>query len=214
MIHVSKETVMAEPEVMLGTFDVHSIPTTVLFDSRASHSFISQIFVKTHIIPLCAMKNPILVNSPGGSMQASYQCLPISLILRGVEFKVSPIVLRIARIDLILALNWMKQNQEVIQYKEKAVALTTPKGDRISVAMVVQKQQTATMNWLDDIANSEDLVVDEFPDVFPGDLPGMPPDRDIEFIIELLPRTAPIAKRPYRMGVNELEELKKQIKEL
>ena len=45
-------------------------------------------------------------------------------------------------------------------------------------------------------------------------LPGMPPERDIEFIIELLPRTAPIAKRPYRMGVNELVELKKQIREL
>ena len=56
--------------------------------------------------------------------------------------------------------------------------------------------------------------MDEFLDVFSDDLPGMPPDRDIEFIIELLPRTAPIAKRPYRMGVNELEELKKQIKEL
>jgi hypothetical protein len=51
--------------------------------------------------------------------------------------------------------------------------------------------------------------VDEFLDVFPDDLPGMPPDRDIEFIIELLPGTAPIAKRPYKMGVNELEELKK-----
>ena len=56
--------------------------------------------------------------------------------------------------------------------------------------------------------------MDEFLDVFPDDLPGMLPDRDIEFIIELLPRTAPIAKRSYRMGVNELEELKKQIKEL
>ena len=52
-------------------------------------------------------------------------------------------------------------------------------------------------------------VVNEFPDVFPHDLLGMPPDRDIEFIIELLPGTAPIAKRPYWMGVNELEELKK-----
>jgi hypothetical protein len=51
--------------------------------------------------------------------------------------------------------------------------------------------------------------VDEFPDVFPDELPGMPPDRDIKFIIELLPGTAPIAKRPYRMGVDELEELKK-----
>ena len=57
-------------------------------------------------------------------------------------------------------------------------------------------------------------MVGEFPDVFPDDLLGMPPDRDIEFIIELLLGTAPIAKRLYRMGVNELEELKKQIKEL
>jgi hypothetical protein len=137
---VAEKTAMAEPEVMLGTFDVHSILATVLFDSRASHSFISQLFVKTHSIPLCAMRNPILVNSPGGSMQASYRCLPISLILRGVEFKVSPIVLRTARIDLILGLDWMKQNQAVIQCKEKAVALTTPKGDRISVEIVVQKQ--------------------------------------------------------------------------
>ena len=70
------------------------------------------------------------------------------------------------------------------------------------------------MNQLDGDANKQDRVVEEFPDVFPDDLPGMPSDRDIEFIIELLPRTAPIAKRPYRMGVNELEELKKQLKEL
>jgi hypothetical protein len=44
--------------------------------------------------------------------------------------------------------------------------------------------------------------VEEFPDVFPDDLPGMLPDRDIEFVIELLPRIAPIVKRPYGMGVN------------
>ena len=56
--------------------------------------------------------------------------------------------------------------------------------------------------------------MDEFLGVFPDNLLGMPPDRDIEFIIELLPGTTPIGKRPYRMGVNELEELKKQIKEL
>jgi hypothetical protein len=80
--HLSQETAMEEPEVMLGTFDVHSNPTTVLFDSRASHSFISQAFVRIHRIHLCAIKNPILVNSPSGSMLATYRCLPISLILR------------------------------------------------------------------------------------------------------------------------------------
>ena len=70
------------------------------------------------------------------------------------------------------------------------------------------------MNQLDDRVNKKDPVVDEFLDVFPDDLSGMPPNRGIEFSIELLPGTTPIAKHPYRMGVNELEELKKQIKEL
>jgi hypothetical protein len=87
--------------------------------------------------------------------------------------------------------------------------LTTPKGDRIKVEVRVQKQETATVNQLNDGANQEDPVVEEFPNVFPEELPGMTPDHDIEFIIELLPGTTPIAKRPYRMGVNELEELKK-----
>jgi hypothetical protein len=60
----------------------------------------------------------------------------------------------------------------------------------------------------------EILVVQEYSDVFPVELPGMPPDRDIEFLIELLPRTPPISKRPYRMPINELVELKKQLAEL
>jgi hypothetical protein len=57
-------------------------------------------------------------------------------------------------------------------------------------------------------------VVRDYPDVFPEELPGMPPDRDVEFIIDLLPGTGPIAKRPYRMSVDELVELKKQLEEL
>jgi hypothetical protein len=57
-------------------------------------------------------------------------------------------------------------------------------------------------------------VVCDYPDVFPDELPGMPPDRDIEFAIELQPGTAPISKRPYRMPPAELAELKKQLQEL
>jgi hypothetical protein len=56
------------------------------------------------------------------------------------------------------------------------------------------------VNQLDEEASNQNHVVEEFSDVFPDELPGMPPDRDIEFIIELLPGTPPIAKRPYRMG--------------
>jgi hypothetical protein len=57
-------------------------------------------------------------------------------------------------------------------------------------------------------------VIREFPYVFLEELPGMPLDRDVEFVIDLLPGTAPISKRPYQMSVDELKELKKQLKEL
>jgi hypothetical protein len=57
-------------------------------------------------------------------------------------------------------------------------------------------------------------VVKDFPDVFPEKLQGIPPDREVEFVIDLLPGTAPISKRPYRMSVEELKELKKQLTEL
>jgi hypothetical protein len=57
-------------------------------------------------------------------------------------------------------------------------------------------------------------VVRDFPGVFPEELPGMPPDREVEFVIDLLPRTAPISKWSYRMSVEELKKLKKQLTEL
>jgi hypothetical protein len=57
-------------------------------------------------------------------------------------------------------------------------------------------------------------VVRDFPDVFPEELPGMPPEREVEFVIDLSPGTTPISKRPYRMSLEELQELKKQLMEL
>ena len=61
----------------------------------------------------------------------------------------------------------------------------------------------------------EDIpIVKEFPDVFPDDISGLPPDRAIEFVIELIPRTEPISIPPYRMAQAELKELKAQLEEL
>jgi hypothetical protein len=72
----------------------------------------------------------------------------------------------------------------------------------------------AKVNQLDASQGSGVPVVNEFPDVFPEDLSGMPPDRDIEFVIELKPSTVPIYKTPFRMTTPELDELKEHIKEL
>jgi hypothetical protein len=70
------------------------------------------------------------------------------------------------------------------------------------------------VNKLDGTTFENIRVVCDYPDVFPEELPGMPPDRDVEFVVDLLPGTAPISKRPYRMSSDQLQELKAQIKEL
>jgi hypothetical protein len=70
------------------------------------------------------------------------------------------------------------------------------------------------LNHLDAVSTLDIRTVSEYPDVFPEELPGMSPDREIEFVIELVPGTTPIFKRPYRMDANQLAELKEQLQEL
>jgi len=106
---VVAETVQEGPEIMMGKFSINSIPATVLFDSGALHTFISQAFVRVHSIPLVAMKTPMLVNSPGGTIPVSYWCPSASLSLSGLNFPISPMVMRTLGIDVILSLDWMKQ---------------------------------------------------------------------------------------------------------
>ena len=69
------------------------------------------------------------------------------------------------------------------------------------------------LNSLKGVSMDSVPIVCEYPDVFPEELPGMPPDRDVEFIIDLVPGSGPRAKRPYKMSVDELKELKKQLGE-
>jgi hypothetical protein len=94
------------------------------------------------------------------------------------------------------------------------VKLTKKVGTSVEFVVMVQSGLDSKLNQTKSIALEDIRVVQDFPDVFLEELPGMSPDRDIEFLIELLPGTPPISKRPYRMSVNELVELKKQIAEL
>jgi hypothetical protein len=94
------------------------------------------------------------------------------------------------------------------------VKLTTKDGTSVEFVAMVQSGPDSKLNQTKAIALEDIRVVQDFPDVFLEELPGMLPDHDIEFLIELLPGTPPISKRPYRMPVNELVELKKQIAEL
>jgi hypothetical protein len=114
--------------------------------------------------------------------------------------------------DIILGMDWLQKHDGVIQCRKKSVSLTSPQGESIEY-VGTPSFNSGTMNSLGGKAMEDIRVVSEFPDVFPEDLPGMPPDHDIEFSIELIPGTAPISKRPYRMDVKDLAELKKQVEE-
>jgi hypothetical protein len=111
-------------------------------------------------------------------------------------------------------MDWLSKYDRVIQCARKVVKLTKKDGTSVEFVALVQSGSDNKLNQTKAIALEDIKVVQDYPDVFPEELPGMPPDRDIEFLIELLPRTPPISKRPYKMPVNELVELKKQIAEL
>jgi hypothetical protein len=107
----------------------------------------------------------------------------------------------------------------LIDSTKKSVKLITPYGKELefvadTVVTTKGVANRAKVNQLDASQGSEVPVVNEFPDVFPEELPGIPPDRDIEFLIELMLGTAQIYRTPFRMTTPKLAELKEHIKEL
>jgi hypothetical protein len=91
---------------------------------------------------------------------------------------------------------------------KRAIRLTKGDGTIVEFNAAIQVEQVSLLNKVQGTSLNEIRIAQEYPDVYPKELPDMPSDRDIEFIIELLPGTPPISKRPYRMLVNELVELK------
>jgi hypothetical protein len=102
----------------------------------------------------------------------------------------------------------------VILCAKRAIRFTQEDGITVEFMAGILANQISMLNQDKGTSLDEIRIVQEFLDVFPKELPGMPPHRDIEFIIELLPGTPPIWKMTYRMPMNELVELKKQIAEL
>jgi hypothetical protein len=190
-------------------FLASSHPATVLFDSGVLHSFISSSFVVKHQLSITIMKQAMLVSSPGGEMRTKHICPVISITIRGVDFLANLIVLDSKGIDIILGMDWLRKYDGVILCAKRTIRLTKEDGTIVEFVAAIPAEQVSLLNKVQGTSLNEIGIVREYPDVFPEELLGMLPDRDIEFTIELLPGTPPISKRPYRMTVNELEELKK-----
>jgi hypothetical protein len=118
------------------------------------------------------------------------------------------IILDSMGIDIILDMDWLRKYVGVI-ICAKRVVRTMENGTTMEFFVVMNINQASPLNQVHGNSLEEIRVVQEYLDVFLEELPGMLPDCDIKFIIDLLPGTPPISKRPYRMHVNELVELKK-----
>jgi hypothetical protein len=211
---VTAESVPENADVVYGIFLINSIPASVLFDSGASHSFVTKSFVEKHNIPNYPLKEKLLIRSPGGELKATHSCPQTKIEIRGLRFLVELIILESSGIDVILGIDYLTKYDGVISCAKRMVTLTSLQGERIEVNVSMPAKAEAMVNQLEEKSLEHIRIVCECLDVFPKELLGMPPDRDIEFSIELLPGTTPISKRAYRMDVKDLIELKKQIEEL
>jgi hypothetical protein len=116
--------------------------------------------------------------------------------------------------DIILGADWMTQHRVVLDVAARALEICSPTFEDLVLYLPSQDSTRSCAFAMAEMPLKKIPVVCGYADVFPDELPGMPPDRDIEFAIKLQPGTTPISKRPYRMPPTELVELKKQLQEL
>ena len=139
----------------------------------------------------------------------------LPLDLDGNTYLTSPLILHHQGIDLILGVDWMNQHRAVIDTSTRTVSLNAPDSTRrITLSLPEHPAPPESVCALEMDPLEEIPVVNEYPDVFPEELPGLPPEHAVEFSIELLPGTAPVFRRPYRMSQNDLAEMKVQLQEL
>jgi hypothetical protein len=157
--HMTCDEAQQAQDVVLGMFLASSHPVTILFDSGASHSFISSSFVAKHSLPIATMKHTMLVSSPGGEMRTKHICLAVSITIRGVDFPLNLILLDSKGIDIILAMDWLSKYDGIIQCARKAVKLTKKDGTLVEFVAMVQSDQDSMLNQTKGIALEDIKVV-------------------------------------------------------
>jgi hypothetical protein len=200
---------------MMGMFLVANHPAVILFDSGASHTFISKNFVEKYCIHCAESREGFIIHSPGGQIFNKEVAFHISVTLAGRDFPTNMIVLKGQDIDVILSMNWLAQHKAIINTDLRTIKLSHGHEEiqfSIPVAVPAKPSGRVYEVIIQEIQNIP--MVCEFLDVFLEDLPGLPPEKDVEFVIELKPGTAPISRRSYRMPPNELAELKTQLQDL
>jgi hypothetical protein len=120
----------------VGMFPVESHLAEVLFDTRATHSFITASWVEAHNLPITTMSTPIQIDSAGGKVRADSVCLNVSVEIRGIEFPANLTVMGTQGIDVIIWMNWLDKYQAVISCDKRTIKLVSPLGEDVVTELV------------------------------------------------------------------------------
>ncbi|XP_074278348.1 uncharacterized protein LOC141601941 [Silene latifolia] len=233
---MGKEAAKEDAHVVTGTFLVNSKPTFVLFDSGATHSFISREHVRAlNLTAYDRVVDSVIVPS-GESVPCDRIYTSVPIQIGEVVFHCDLMEFPLGGFEVILGMDWLGKYKAFIDCYQKKISLKGPKGVRVTYKgyMVKPKVKFISVNTLKSSLRKRDQlilcqmwdresetprisdmpVVRDFERIFPEEIPGLPPKRDVDFSIDLKPGAGPISKPPYRMGPKEMEELKKKLDEL
>ena len=168
-----------------------------------------------HGIAIGETKEPYHIQSPGGRICTREVDQHVPIDLGGYEFPTNMLILKDQDIDVILGMNWLTQHGAIIDVLRRTIRVNAPDSKTQLLIQLPFPKSTVETVCATIVEGAEEIsVVCEFTDVFPDDLPGLPPDRDVEFRIDLKPGTALVSRRAYRMPPKELAKLKMQLQEL
>jgi hypothetical protein len=212
--YTTPEEIPTGEEVLAGMFFLNESPINTLFDSGASCDFMSSTCAKKAKLSLVASGVPYIIFTLEGWVYADWIVQKVSLELNGSIFSTNLTILSGQGIHVILGMSWTKMHNAVLDIASQQVHLNSPVYGKVTLHLPVISHIKASLHHMVEKKTEEVHVVQEFLDVFLDDLLRMPPERVIEFNIELQPGIAPIAKSLYWMMPMELVEPKIQLKDL
>ena len=145
-----------------------------------------------------------MISTPGGNVASNQIVRNAPLNLGSKTIPTNLILLPLEGMDVILGMDWMNRHGVLLDISSRVVEINSSTHGHSVLYLPHSECVNSCAYAVKDIRIEDIPVVLEYADVFPDDLPGMPPDRDIEFVFELQPGTTPISKRPYRMPPKEL----------
>jgi hypothetical protein len=206
--YTTMEEIPTGEELLADTFFLNEHPDIVLFDSVASHDFISFTCAKKALLSMVATEAPYVISSPRGRVDADQIVRKAPLELARGVFSTDLIILKGQGLDAILGMSWIKLHRAVLDIADRLVHLDSPVYGKVILHLPAVSHIKASLHHVVERKLKAIHVVREFSDVFPDDLPAMPPEKAIEFKIELQPGTTPIHKTLHKMSPVELKELK------